>query len=95
MKIEVVSDNACPWCAVGVYSLDRALAALGDSCEIELSFQPFELNPDMPPEGEDLVAHLSAKYGIDASQETITLLPSAQRSSSGSVQAFARYPRSW
>lgn len=68
MKLEVVSDIACPWCAVGVYALDRALAAIGTAIPIELSFQPFELNPHMAPEGEDLVAHLSAKYGIDAAQ---------------------------
>ena len=68
MKIEVVSDIACPWCAVGVWSLERALADIGSEFPVELSFQPFELNPDMPPEGEDLVAHLSAKYGIDAAQ---------------------------
>jgi predicted DsbA family dithiol-disulfide isomerase len=68
MKIEVVSDIACPWCAVGVYALDRAIAAIGSAIPVELSFEPFELNPDMPLEGEDLVAHLSAKYGIDAAQ---------------------------
>jgi predicted DsbA family dithiol-disulfide isomerase len=68
MKIEVVSDIACPWCAVGVYSLERALAALGGGIAVELSFEPFELNPDMPPEGKDAVQYLSAKYGIDAAQ---------------------------
>jgi predicted DsbA family dithiol-disulfide isomerase len=68
MKIEVVSDIACPWCAVGVWALDRALSAIGSTIPVELSFQPFELNPDMPSEGENLVAHLSAKYGIDAAQ---------------------------
>lgn len=68
MKIEVVSDIACPWCAVGVWSLEHALADLGGEFQVEVSFQPFELNPDMPREGEDLVAHLSAKYGIDAAQ---------------------------
>ncbi len=68
MKIEFVSDIACPWCAVGLYSLERALAALGSEITVELSFQPFELNPDMPPEGADMVQHLSAKYGTDAAQ---------------------------
>jgi predicted DsbA family dithiol-disulfide isomerase len=68
MKIEVVSDIACPWCAVGVHSLDKALAAIGDDFAVELSFQPFELNPDMPAEGADTIAYLGAKYGIDEAQ---------------------------
>lgn len=68
MKIEVVSDIACPWCAVGVHSLERALAAIGGEIAVELGFQPFELNPDMPSEGVDTVQHLSEKYGIDAAQ---------------------------
>jgi len=66
MKIEFVSDVACPWCAVGVHALERALERLGDELgPIELAFQPFELNPDMPPEGADTVEYLKGKYGID------------------------------
>ena len=70
MKIEFVSDVACPWCAVGLHSLERALARLEgpQRAAIELSFQPFELNPDMPAEGADTVAYLGAKYGIDEAQ---------------------------
>ena len=63
MKIEFVSDVACPWCAIGLHSLERALAAIGDGITVDLSFQPFELNPTMRPEGEDAVAYLAAKYG--------------------------------
>lgn len=63
MKIEFVSDVVCPWCAVGLYSLERALERIGDGLEVELRLQPFELNPDMAPEGEDAVAHLAHKYG--------------------------------
>lgn len=63
MKIDFVSDVACPWCAVGLNSLEIALARLGESVRVELHFQPFELNPAMPPEGEDTVQHLSKKYG--------------------------------
>lgn len=69
MKIEVVSDVACPWCAVGVHSLGKAIDMLAaENIAVELSFQPFELNPDMGPEGEDIVPYLSAKYGIDEAQ---------------------------
>lgn len=63
MKIDFVSDVACPWCAVGLNALEIALKRLGDSVPVELHFQPFELNPAMPPEGEDTVQHLSRKYG--------------------------------
>lgn len=63
MKIEFVSDVACPWCAIGLHALEKALAAIGDGIDVELSFQPFELNPTMRPEGEDAVAYLAAKYG--------------------------------
>ena len=68
MKIDFVSDIACPWCAVGLHSLEIALARLGHSVQVEMHFQPFELNPAMPPEGEDTVAHLSKKYGMSPEQ---------------------------
>ena len=61
MKIEFVSDVACPWCAIGLQSLEKALAALGGDIAVELSFQPFELNPTMKPEGEDAIDYLAAK----------------------------------
>jgi predicted DsbA family dithiol-disulfide isomerase len=64
MKIDFVSDVACPWCAIGLRSLEEALRRLGPlGLAVELHLQPFELNPDMPPEGEDAVAYLARKYG--------------------------------
>jgi len=63
MKIDFVSDIACPWCAVGLASLQQALARSTDAVEATLRFQPFELNPDMPPGGEDIDEHLVRKYG--------------------------------
>lgn len=68
MKLELVSDIACPWCAVGVHALDRAVQAIGDAIPISVVYQPFELNPDMPPEGADTIDYLRTKYGIDAAQ---------------------------
>jgi len=68
MKIDFVSDIACPWCAVGLNALEIALKNIGGDIPVELHFQPFELNPQMRPEGEDAVAYLSAKYGISAEQ---------------------------
>ncbi|WP_140632688.1 DsbA family oxidoreductase [Methylibium rhizosphaerae] len=68
MKIDIVSDVVCPWCAIGLKSLETALARLDGQVSAELHFQPFELNPQMGPEGQDIVEHLSQKYGIDAEQ---------------------------
>jgi predicted DsbA family dithiol-disulfide isomerase len=68
MRIDFVSDIACPWCAVGLNSLERALQRLEGSVPVELHFQPFELNPDMPPQGEDAIEHLARKYGASPQQ---------------------------
>jgi predicted DsbA family dithiol-disulfide isomerase len=68
MKIDFVSDVACPWCAVGLNSLERALEKIGADIPVELQFHPFELNPQMPPEGEDATEHLSRKYGLSKEQ---------------------------
>lgn len=68
MKIDFVSDIACPWCAVGLNALEIALKRMGSEIPVELRFQPFELNPQMRQEGEDATAYLSAKYGISAGQ---------------------------
>ena len=63
LQIDFVSDVACPWCAVGLGALERAAEALRGEVELDLRFQPFELNPDMAPEGEDVDEHLQRKYG--------------------------------
>jgi len=68
MKIDFVSDVSCPWCAIGLASLQTALARVGPEVPVALHFQPFELNPGMAPEGEDVVEHLGHKYGIGAEQ---------------------------
>jgi len=69
MKITFVSDVVCPWCAIGLASLEQALGRVGDALgPVSLQFEPFELNPQMPPEGEDIVEHLSRKYGMSAEQ---------------------------
>ncbi len=68
IKIDFVSDVVCPWCAVGLASLLQAMARIGPALDVGLHFQPFELNPDMPAEGEDAVEHLVRKYGISAEQ---------------------------
>jgi predicted DsbA family dithiol-disulfide isomerase len=68
IKIDFVSDVSCPWCVIGLKSLQAALARLGDAVAAEVYFQPFELNPQMPPEGQDLAEHIAEKYGSSAEQ---------------------------
>jgi predicted DsbA family dithiol-disulfide isomerase len=68
LKIDFVSDVACPWCAVGLNSLERALERVRPDVQAELHFQPFELNPTMPAEGADIVQYIAGKYGIGAEQ---------------------------
>jgi predicted DsbA family dithiol-disulfide isomerase len=63
MKIDFVSDVSCPWCAIGLNSLETALTRLGDQVTVDMHFQPFELNPQMPAEGQDIIEHLAEKYG--------------------------------
>lgn len=63
LRIDFISDVACPWCVVGLRSLLQALDAVGDEVRAEIRFQPFELNPDMPPEGENTFEHVQKKYG--------------------------------
>src|SRR5688572_24214414 len=63
LEIAFVSDVACPWCAIGLASLDQALARLGGEVEASVHVEPFELNPDMAPEGAEVVPYLARKYG--------------------------------
>ncbi|MGJ3647547.1 DsbA family oxidoreductase [Sphingomonas sp. GlSt437] len=64
----MVSDVVCPWCVIGLGALDAAIARLGDEVAVDLSFHPFELNPDMPPEGENIAEHIGRKYGAPPEQ---------------------------
>jgi predicted DsbA family dithiol-disulfide isomerase len=69
LKIDFVSDVSCPWCAVGLGALEEALQKLQGEVSAELHFQPFELNPKMAPEGQDIGEHLAQKYGSSAEQQ--------------------------
>jgi predicted DsbA family dithiol-disulfide isomerase len=68
MQIDFVSDVVCPWCAIGLASLETALKKLDGEVEAALHFQPFELNPDMVEEGEDRNEHVAKKYGRSIAQ---------------------------
>ncbi len=63
LQIDFVSDVACPWCAVGLGGLEQALDQLLGVVDAHITFQPFELNPAMGPEGQDMTEHLTQKYG--------------------------------
>lgn len=86
MRIDVISDVACPWCAIGVNALERALARIGGALgEIEVHLQPFELNPTMGPEGADATEYLTEKYGLSAEQLAANRARIAER---GAAEGF-------
>lgn len=64
IRIDVVSDVMCPWCVVGFWGLSKALEALEGKMIADIHWQPFELNPGMPEEGQNMREHLVEKYGI-------------------------------
>ena len=76
LKIDFVSDVSCPWCVIGLRALDQALERVKGDVRAELHFQPFELNPGMAAEGQEITEHITQKYGItpeqaDANRENI------------------------
>lgn len=68
LQVDIVSDVVCPWCIVGYKQLMKALASLPGQFDVTIRWHPFELNPGMPPEGQDLREHLFQKYGATAEQ---------------------------
>ena len=72
LNIDLVSDVSCPWCAIGLQSLLTARAELAPELTFTLRMQPFELNPDMAPEGESIAEHLGRKYGSTPEQQAQT-----------------------
>ena len=68
LKIDFVSDVSCPWCVIGLRSLEQALERIGDDASADIHFQPFELNPKMSPEGQDIAEHIAQKYGSTPEQ---------------------------
>lgn len=72
IRIDFVSDVSCPWCVIGLKSLEQALDRVADVATVDLHFQPFELNPQMAREGQDIGEHLAQKYGASAEQRADT-----------------------
>ncbi|WP_432671201.1 DsbA family oxidoreductase [Flavobacterium sp. SM2513] len=69
LKIDIVSDVVCPWCTIGYKRLEKAISELGIQDQVEIEWQPFELNANMPEEGQDLVEHIAEKYGSSLEQQ--------------------------
>ena len=96
LKIDMVSDVVCPWCAIGLNSLLLALEGLRDVVQAEIHVQPFQLNPDMPAEGADVVDYLSRKYGMSADQVRANQQAIAQRGRAvGFEFRMVRRSRTW
>ena len=68
LDVDIVSDVMCPWCIIGWLRFEQAMAHFGGRLAFRVRWHPFELNPDMPPEGEDAASHVMRKYGISAEQ---------------------------
>jgi predicted DsbA family dithiol-disulfide isomerase len=79
LRIDFVSDIVCPWCAIGLKSLEQAIGHIDDVASVELYFHPFELNPGMAPEGEEIGEHLARKYGAMPEQGARTRAMIAER----------------
>jgi predicted DsbA family dithiol-disulfide isomerase len=69
IKIDIVSDVVCPWCTIGYKRLEKAIIALGIEDQVVITWQPFELNPNMPIEGQNVTEHISEKYGSTLEQQ--------------------------
>ena len=68
MRIDFVSDLTCPWCAIGLRTLEQAIVRVAASVPVTLHLQPFELNPGLPTEGEAIAAYAARKYGVSAAE---------------------------
>jgi predicted DsbA family dithiol-disulfide isomerase len=68
IKIDFISDVSCPWCVIGLKSLEQALSRVSDEISVDMHFQPFELNPQLGAAGEDSAEHLKKKYGATPEQ---------------------------
>lgn len=69
LKIDIVSDVVCPWCTIGYKRMEKAISELGIEDKVDITWQPFELNPNMPAEGQDLHEHIAEKYGSTLEQQ--------------------------
>lgn len=80
LSVDIVSDIMCPWCIIGWLKFQKVMTHFAGRLAFRVQWHPFELNPDMPHEGEDAAAHVMRKYGITADQS---------RANSGKMAALA------
>ena len=78
LTIDIVSDHVCPWCFIGKRRLDRALAER-PAIEVEISWYPFQLNPEMPRDGRDRLDHMHSIFGEDRTETILTRLTETGR----------------
>lgn len=82
VKIDFVSDVSCPWCVIGLRALETAMERLDGELAVDLHFQPFELNPHMGPDGQNIVEHIGEKYGSTPEQSAQTRAMIRERAAS-------------
>ncbi len=68
ITVDIVSDVVCPWCIIGYKKLEQAMQRFEGKAEFALAWHAFELNPNMPPEGQDINEHMAQKYGATPEQ---------------------------
>lgn len=86
IKIDIISDVVCPWCIIGYNRLSRAISELNIEDKVKVEWHPFQLNPDMPEEGEEVIHHMAKKYGMTLQDSRQSL---AQMASLGAEVGFS------
>jgi predicted DsbA family dithiol-disulfide isomerase len=72
IKLDIISDVVCPWCAIGYKRLEQAISELGLQDRVDIEWQPFQLNPHMPKEGQNVQEHITEKYGSSLEQQRLS-----------------------
>jgi predicted DsbA family dithiol-disulfide isomerase len=72
IKLDIISDVVCPWCAIGYKRLEQAISELGLQDRVDIEWQPFQLNPHMPKEGQNVQEHITEKYGSSLEQQQLS-----------------------
>ena len=72
IKLDIISDVVCPWCAIGYKRLEKAISELGIEDKVDIEWQPFQLNPHMPKEGQNVQEHITEKYGSSLEQQKLS-----------------------
>jgi predicted DsbA family dithiol-disulfide isomerase len=93
IRVDIISDIVCPWCYIGYRQLERALAIAG--LDGDIRWHPFELNPDMPGEGEEVAAHIARKYGASADRTAATRRQMAAIAAPLGIDFAGRSTRIW